>query len=472
MTEAATPTPGGGADPSQETPRQRDPEAVPTALKVAVVLGVLGLLVGGIASINLQPDLSHLDVTLLTGAAKGHYDEVGRRLSATAEEQKGTLRAVGTAGTVENVKRLVTHAKAPTVQFALVQDGLTWTEEQRKTLHLVARLPSSETVFFLGKNADRLQHFAELKGSRIGIGPEGSGTAQLARQVFSGVGFDRLELKLETHPIGEQLDLLAKGKLDLGVIVIDENSQLIQAAIGERKLQIASFPEVAALAERSSFLRAGRLHAGHYDPVGLVPPTEKHVLQVDTLVCGDGSASRSETVTLLQLLEEAFPGFLKHNQALPNGTGLTQAPVAEHYFQSGGPDLLDEYFPTLADWVPLSNLVHILMAMSILFNLMGAGHRFALWRVDATRVGLEARWTELFGSATTPIELEVRDTQSFAGRVDELRALAAELQVLKERCRKLSVSMLVPMGQELSYRFQETLINERLGALRVFMTRL
>ncbi|MGE0707064.1 MAG: TAXI family TRAP transporter solute-binding subunit [Planctomycetota bacterium] len=463
----SAPTSAPGPAPARDG---AEPQPVPAWLMVTGVLLVVGLLTAGIASVDLSPSLRHLDVTLLTGAEEGHYHHVGQRLARLAEDQGGVVRVVATAGTLENVERLVTHARSPTVQFALVQDGLAWTAEQRQTLELVARLPSGETVFFLGKDVARFQRLADLRGKAIGIGPAGSGTAQLARQVLSGPGFDALGLRLENHPLKEQLELLEQGKLELGVVVIAEDAALIADAVCARGLSIASFPEVRALARRLPFLRAGQIVAGQLDPVRLLPASDREVLQVDTLVCGDGSARRADTVALLSLLEDAYPGLMRHDQSQRAG-GLRRSKVAEDYFERGGPDLLDRYLPRLANWVPLSNLIHIVMAVSILFNLMGAGNRFALWRIDAGRVALEARWTALFGAKSTPDELGRRDPEELRAGLAEAAALADELQVLKERCRKLSVSVLVPMGQELAYRYQESLINQRLAALRHLLAR-
>jgi len=50
--------------------------------------------------------------------------------------------------------------------------------------------------------------------------------------------------------------------------------------------------------------------------------------------------------------------------------------------------------------------------------------------------------------------------------------LIVSLGVLAERCRRQSLSMLVPMGQEMTYRYQETLITGALAVLRGFLARL
>ena len=47
-----------------------------------------------------------------------------------------------------------------------------------------------------------------------------------------------------------------------------------------------------------------------------------------------------------------------------------------------------------------------------------------------------------------------------------------ELGRLAERCRRQSLSILVPMGQEMGYRYQESLIADLLHALKIFRGRL
>ncbi|MGL6111931.1 MAG: hypothetical protein ACRC2B_17710, partial [Rubrivivax sp.] len=61
-------------------------------------------------------------------------------------------------------------------------------------------------------------------------------------------------------------------------------------------------------------------------------------------------------------------------------------------------------------------------------------------------------------------------------RTPETRAqiddLIARLVALSQRCRKQSLSVLVPMGEEMSYRYQETLIADLLQSLRLYHERL
>jgi hypothetical protein len=58
-----------------------------------------------------------------------------------------------------------------------------------------------------------------------------------------------------------------------------------------------------------------------------------------------------------------------------------------------------------------------------------------------------------------------------AGRA-EIDDVIDRLARLSERCRRQSMSMLVPMGQEMAYRYQEALIADLLYALRAYRNRL
>jgi hypothetical protein len=61
--------------------------------------------------------------------------------------------------------------------------------------------------------------------------------------------------------------------------------------------------------------------------------------------------------------------------------------------------------------------------------------------------------------------------QTEAGRA-EIDRVVERLAWLSERCRRQSMSMLVPMGQEMAYRYQEALIADLLYALRSYRSRL
>jgi hypothetical protein len=228
------------------------------------------------------------------------------------------------------------------------------------------------------------------------------------------------------------------------------------------------------IARRLPRVRTGRIGAGQYDPVRVLPPTDKTVLRVDTLVVGNGCARRTATTGLLTLFSRQLPDFLARNRDTPNSTNLRVAGASRSFLENGGPDLVTEHVPWAVDIMPLSNWIYVVTAVSLLFNGMGLWSRFRLWRIDARRVKAEERLSTLFGEHVTAAEIG-RLKPNLAHADPRHRAEVAELiatfEDLNQLCRQQSLSIVSDMGQEMPYRYQERLITEFVEALRSFRGR-
>jgi hypothetical protein len=327
------------------------------------------------------------------------------------------------------------------VHFALVQDGLSW--------------PAGHAL------------------ERIGIGPIGSGSERVARQVLAPLA--ALNLILSTQDLDEQFVKLERGELDLGAMVIDEDAQLLAEAVRDRGFQILSLPHAEALARRLPFTRVGRIGAGQYDPVHVLPGEAKHVLQIDTLIVGNRCTRRSATQAFITVLAAVFPDFVRDNRDTPNRTGLPLAPAARSYFDHQGPDLVGVHAPWVVDIMPTASWIQLILGVSLLSTAMAWWHQFRLWRIDANRLRIERAIPRLFGPGITVGDIaamapsEQHCTPEARAQLD---SIMEQLAALSERSRRQSQSVLVPMGQEMAYRYQEALIADLLHALRTFRDRL
>jgi hypothetical protein len=432
------------------------------------LLALIGLL-GALA--KRAPTLAHLRVAILSGSEHGNYYAVVHALAAEARQQQGHIDNLSSAGSVENVSRLIAAKTTCTVHFALVQEGMDWPVGH--SLELIGRLSKAESLVFLGLDADRIRVLTDLRGKHIGIGPSGSGTERLLRQIFAPL--TDLDLRLSTHSMAEQLAKIEAGELDLGAMVIDEDARLLTAAVRDRKLQLLNLPAADVLARHLPFTRVGRIVAGQYDPMRQLPGEDKRVLRLDTLLIGNRCARRSVTQALMTVLNTVFPDFVRHNRDRPNWTGLQWAPAARSYVDNEGPDIVGVYTPWVVDIMPTASWFQLIFGISILFNAMSLWHRFRLWRIDAHRVRAEGSISSLFGSGVTVWEI-TEMLASAQHRTPEARAklhaVIEQLAMLSDQCRRHSLSMLVPMGQEFAYRYQEALIADLLYALRTFRDRL
>jgi hypothetical protein len=215
-------------------------------MKLTLAGGILALIGLLIAFSVRSPNLAHVQVGVLSGDPQKNYHTIVNGLAAEARLQRGRVDNIPSAGSAENISRLTAGRAACDVHFALVQEGLEW--PAGSSLQLVGRLPRAESLVFLGRQADRIKTLADLHGMRIGIGPIGSGTEHVARQVLSPL--PELDLSLSTHDIEEQLVKLGRGELDLGAMVVDEDAELLATAVRDRGLQILNLPNAEALARR------------------------------------------------------------------------------------------------------------------------------------------------------------------------------------------------------------------------------
>lgn len=435
-----------------------------------IIVFVALLVIIALKTVNFGAGLSHVDLRMLSGSAGGNYAAVVDGLSARASQRGGSIENVPSQGSVENLRRLGEAAGSCDVDFALIQDGLPIKETDG--IEVIGRLPRRETVFVIGKDAAKLTKFAELRGKRLGVGPMNSGTDYLARRIFEADDFKSLGLQLSNHELPAQIELLVAGSLDLGIFVMDDNAQLMRQAIRERGLQLAGLEHLDTVPTRVPVISLGVIEAGQYDPLAIIPERDHTVLRVDTLIVGNGCASRSEEIGLLELLVEEQPGYLTANRD-SRGGAMRRSSVAKEFYASEGPGFADQYFPWLVDIMPLGYWFYIVMAVSVLFNVMTLAHKVRLWRVDANRDKAFQIVRDALGEHLTPAEIHALEpTAEHAAKREQIDEALAKLDALRAKTRRQENSMLVPLGAEWMYRYEEEQMEQLLTALRTFRGKL
>ncbi len=441
---------------------------VPLGGVILVLVTVLVVVV--FKTVNFGAKLSHVDLQILSGSVGGNYATVVDGLGARAAKRGGTITNVPSQGSVDNLRRLADATGSCDVQFALIQDGIPIPDPDR--IEVIGRLPRRETVFIIGKDAEKLTRFSELRGMKIGVGPPTSGTDYLARNIFGSADLAPLGLQLSNHELPAQVDLLVAGGLDLGVFVMDENAELMRRAFRDRGLQLASLEHLAIVPTRVPVISLGVIAAGQYEPLAVIPARDHTVLRVDTLIVGNRCAKRSAEIGLLEVLLEDQPGYLAANKDFRGGA-MRRSSVAKEFYASEGPGFADQYLPWLVDIMPLGNWFYIVMVVSVLFNLMTLGHKIRLWRVDANRDKAFQVVRDTLGEQLTPAEIiALAPTAEHAAKRQHLDDAIAKLDALRAKTRRDENSMLVPLGTEWMYRYEEEQIELLLTALRTFRAKL
>ena len=114
------------------------------------------------------------------------------------------------------------------------------------------------------------------------------------------------------------------------------------------------------------------------------------------------------------------------------------------------------------------------MAVTVLFNSLRAFSRFRLWRLDAAREKLEAALKELVGPGLTHAQMRAVSAERVLGEPGKravAQAILEQLQELRARCQRQTSSLVTPMGDEIYYRYQQSLIDEAMTTLATLFQR-
>ena len=433
---------------------------------LAVAAAVLYFTVSG--------DYAFLRASIFTGAPTGQYHATGERLAARALKKNGHLRVVATAGSVENIARLVGENGRCVPAFAFVQDGVPVPADAG--LQTLGRLPQPESLLLFARRGHAINTFNDLKGASVGIGPDGSGTDYLMRQLLENSDLKGLDLRPSNHGLETQAELVRDGQLDLAAFVMNENAQMIRTLSNKYGLEIVAPADIEGLVARDKWLRLGRIPAGFYDIAQPIPATDKLVAQVDTLIMTNACVHRAERLAFLMLLSEEFPNFVRSNPP-PSAKSQDNAPLgdeARQFFTNGQPELADRYFPWLVNLMSPAYWIYLAMAITILFNASSAYSRFRLWRIDANREILESRLKTLTTPVLTGDQIRALPPEAVIKTPQDRKAaedLMKDLEALRLRCLEQTRSMVTPMGNEMFYRYQESLIEGAASTLVTLLRR-
>ena len=439
----------------------------------AALLLLAGAVIAAVAAaFGIVHAYGYLHASILTGSPEGWYYSLASGVADRARHEHGSLVAVPTAGSVENVSRLTAGRGHCREMFAFIQDGIPVPADAR--LELLGRLPEPETLLLLGRSDHAISTFSDLRGASIGIGPEGSGTAYLMRQLFEDPDLRELDVRLSQHQLSEQAALVARKQLDVAAFVMQEDAPLLRGVVRENDLDIVAPEDLRGLVARYPWLSLGTIAAGRYDLVRRIPAADKQVAQLATLVVANQCAQRADRIALLMLLAAQFPRFAHNNPpgATAAATVVALAPEAVQFFRTGQPEVADRYFPWLVNLMSPVYWVYLVMAVTVLFNVLKGLSRFRLWRIDSAREKLETALKKIVDRGPTHAQMRSAPAESMVMAPEQravARSIMEQLTALRLRCQRQVASIVTPMGDEMFYRYQQALIDEAITTLAAIL---
>ena len=370
-------------------------------------------------------------VVMVTGPEGGAYYEFGKRYREFFAREGVDLQLLRTAGSLENLSQLRDSQSKAEVGF--LQGGVT-SEKESPDLESLGTV-SYEPLWFFYRSVFRgkmngLRRINVLRGKKISIGPEGSGTRALALELLARNGVDRRFAEL--LPLTPQVagEKLLRNEIDAALMVASWDSAVVQRLLADENIDLATFPRADAYVALYPYLNKVTVPEGVSDLAKNRPPTNVVLFAPKTSLVVRRDLHPAIQYLLLDAAQEIHsgPGIFQKSGQFPaaESVDIPLSDNAIHFYKSGRP-FLQRHFPfwfaVLIERL-LILLIPLLALIYPLFRFMPALYTLGIrWRIN--RLYGELKFLEK--------ELESRDAGQSIGdlskRLDQLEVKASHLRV-------------------------------------------
>ena len=280
-------------------------------------------------------------VVMATGVPAGAYHDYAQRYGEVLAAQGIELVLRNTTGSVENQALL----KAGEVDVAFVQGGSV--HGDGSGLQALGSLYFEPLWLFHGAGPllDRLDG---LKGMRVAVGAEGSGTRELVLRLLADAGIANAGAQFIALGGRAAATALVQGELDAVFLVSGAESALVRDLLKEPGVNLASLARASAYTRRYRFLSELTLPEGAMDLAANLPPRRVRLLASAAGLIAGPELHPAISDLLLQAAGDIHGkgGWLETPGQFPSAA-FTELPLSKeaHRYYKYGPPLLQRYLP-------------------------------------------------------------------------------------------------------------------------------
>ena len=240
----------------------------PTLLRaLAAIICLAGAVWLVVAYFNPAPPSA---ITIATGPKGGAYEFFAQQYREKLARAGVTLNIRITDGTAENI-RLLEDPKSG-VQVAFVVGGAS-NSQQAPGLLSLGRV-NYQTFWLFYRGTETLEHLTQLKGKRIGVGPEGV----ITMHVLGAAGVNSQSATLVPRTGSAAVEALLDGRLDAIFIALASESSIIQPLLRNPDVRLMSVSDTDALTRIFPSLVRLVLPQGVIDLEHDIPPHDVNLI--------------------------------------------------------------------------------------------------------------------------------------------------------------------------------------------------
>jgi TRAP transporter TAXI family solute receptor len=337
------------------------------------------------------------------------------------------VRLVPTAGSVENVAALLDPQSE--VRVALVQGGIIGSGGQSELRSLGTLF--YEPYWWFRRRDIQGVGVRSLRGRKISIGAEGSGTQALSLHLLKKFGIvgDHLTELLSLSPKVAREKLLS-GEIDAAFLVAAWESPIVQQLLADDSIEIPEYPRADALVALNPFLSKLVVPRGSADLVRDQPPSNITLIGTKASLIVRKDLHPAIQYLLLQAAQEIHQGpsiFNKAN-AFPAAEGI-DVPLtreAQRFYKSGLP-FLHEYLPFWMATLVANLIILIIPIFGVLYPVLRVLPQLYDWMMRSKVLRMHRQLRSLETEMATA-RSRGQETHEMIARVDRLEEQARLLR--------------------------------------------
>jgi TRAP-type uncharacterized transport system substrate-binding protein len=380
-------------------------------------------------------------IELATGFPTGLYQQFGEKLQTELAQEGVSLKLRTTGGASDNLALLSNPESG--VDFAMVQGGIVDLSKHPNFVSIAGVFYEPVWVWYressFKNESGRLGLLSQLKGKRVSIGNEGSGTLTLASQLLEASGLSLNDLHAEKLKPLDALKKFKRGELDAVFLVSAAEAPLVRSFYETPGIRLMSFEQADAYIHLFPFLSKVTVPRGVVSIAYDLPRQDIQVLAATATLVGKNDVSPALVTLLLSETYDVLKTYtyLQKPGEFPSGTGLDfPLHVDAEIYLKDGPSFLHRHLPFwTAVWIGrfAKIVIPLLVILIPLFTYIPAAKNLLL-RLKLSQVYEELKVIEKNASNPALKEKNFKDLELIERRVGNMKVSmldAKELYDLK-----------------------------------------
>ena len=309
-------------------------------------------------------------LTIATGFPDGLYHQFAKQLQVELAKEKIVLRIQNTGGSVDNLA-LMADSKSG-VDLAIIQSGVGNPNQYPKLTALAGLFYEPLWVWYRPdafiKDGGSLRQLSQLKGKKVSIGNEGSGTNILSQAILKLNDIESTQLNLVSLSPDEAIKQLRQGGIDVAMIVLAGEAPLLKDFYQLPGIRLMDFDQAETYTRVLPYLNRVDIPRGLVSIAHDLPKQDIHVIAPTATLVAHSDINPATVSLLLGTTYDILRNYsrLQKPGEFPSSKGLDfPIDLDAEIFLKDGPSFFYRHLPFWgAVW--LERVIKILIPLLII----------------------------------------------------------------------------------------------------------